>query len=460
MNRKYRILVADAEPTVRTAIANYFSDLNFDCLSVENENEVINLVQKSEPDLIILSLELNGIDLLRHLKSAKPSTEVILTSSGSSVPDTVRAMKMGAYNVMVKPIHLDEMRDQTYKILEIVTTPPVKSRQERMDDKKNNLISRLMKSTEPSMVELFSVAKVVAASDSTIFISGESGTGKELMSSFIHLNSTRKNEGMVPVNCGAIPENLIESELFGHIKGAFTGAIAHRTGRLKAADGGTLFLDEVSELPLHMQVKLLRALQERRFEPVGASRSEESDFRIIAATNRDIEKEVEEGRFREDLYYRLNVIPLHIPPLRNHRGDILPLTEHFIERFNREKCLEIEGVEEEVRDRLRTYAWPGNIRELENVVERTVILKRFGTITVNDLPKKLKGEGNLVLTNQGFVDMPDDGIDLNMEVARLEERLIKLALDRTNGNKNQAARLLHLNRTTLVEKIKKRGLEA
>jgi len=244
------------------------------------------------------------------------------------------------------------------------------------------------------------------------------------------------------------------------VKGAFTGAIANRTGRLKAADSGTLFLDEVSELPLHMQVKLLRALQEKRFEPAGASRSEESDFRIIAATNRDIEKEVEEGRFREDLYYRLNVIPLHMPALRNHRGDIMPLVEYFIERFNNEKGLEVEGIEDEVKDRLRTYAWPGNIRELENVIERTVILKRFGKLTVNDLPKKLRGEGNLVLTDQGFVDMPEDGIDLNLEVARLEERLIKLALDRTNGNKNQAARLLHLNRTTLVEKIKKRGLEA
>lgn len=460
MDKKYRILVADTEPTVRTAIVNYFTEMNFECLGVETESEVINLVQKSEPDLIILALELNGIDLLRHLKSAKPNTEVILTSSGANVPDIVRAMKMGAYNVMVKPVQLEELRDQTYRILEIVTTPPQKTRQDRMDDKKNGLIARLMKSTEPSMVELFSVAKVVAASDSTIFITGESGTGKELMSSFIHLNSPRRNESMVPVNCGAIPENLIESELFGHVKGAFTGAIANRTGRLKAADSGTLFLDEVSELPLHMQVKLLRALQEKRFEPVGASRSEESDFRIIAATNRDIEKEVEEGRFREDLYYRLNVIPLHMPALRNHRGDIMPLVEYFIERFNNEKGLEVEGIEDEVKDRLRTYAWPGNIRELENVIERTVILKRFGKLTVNDLPKKLRGEGNLVLTDQGFVDMPEDGIDLNLEVARLEERLIKLALDRTNGNKNQAARLLHLNRTTLVEKIKKRGLEA
>ncbi len=461
MNNKHRILIADSEPTVRTSITNYFSAMNFDVTSVSDGEAARNAVNGNGIDLVVASLELskvNGLDLLRHVKQASANTPVITISSDRDVSSAVQAMKYGAYTFMTKPIMLEELKGHIEDALGLFLDPESQTVKNLNVLAKRNLVTKLLESQEANMQEMFSVARVVAGSDSTIFISGESGTGKELMASFIHQNSTRFSGPFSPVNSGAIPENLIESELFGHVKGAFTGAIASRQGRLKTADGGTLFLDEVTELPIHMQVKLLRALQEREFEPVGSSKSDQSNFRVVAATNRDVEKEVEEGRFREDLYYRLNVIPLHIPPLRKHPGDIIPLTNYFIDRFNREKGSEIEGITDEACQRLSLYNWPGNIRELENAVERTVIIKRYGVVTVDDLPRKLRGDNGIALADQKIMELPTDGLDFNSEIAKLEEKMIRLALNRTSGNKNQAARLLKLNRTTLVEKIKKRGI--
>jgi transcriptional regulator with PAS, ATPase and Fis domain len=296
----------------------------------------------------------------------------------------------------------------------------------------------------------------VADSDSTVLVTGESGTGKELVAKAIHYHSNRANKPFIPVNCGAIPSELLESELFGHVKGAFTGAIANRQGRFELADSGTLFLDEIGDMPLPLQVKLLRVLQERKFEPVGSAKTISANVRLIAATNVDIENAVNEGRFREDLFYRLNVIPVHIPALRERKSDIPLLLHHFMESFNRTRNRNLNGITQAALDVLMAYSWPGNIRELENLVERLAIIKGQGMIDVADLPEKY-GRG-VKPTEPSLVDIPDQGLDFNSAVDAYENSLIIRALEKTGWNRNQAAILLRLNRTTLVEKIKKKGL--
>jgi transcriptional regulator with GAF, ATPase, and Fis domain len=306
------------------------------------------------------------------------------------------------------------------------------------------------------MKTIFELVDKVADTDSTVLLLGESGTGKEMVAKAIHYNSRRLSRPLVPVNCAAIPEDLLESELFGHVKGAFTGAVVTRTGRFEMADGGTLFLDEIGDMSPKLQVKLLRVLQERRFEPVGSGRSLEVDVRIVAATNKNLEKMVKERTFREDLFYRLNVIPIRIPPLRERKGDIPLLVEHFLQKFSAENGREIPAVTPEAMQVLSDYAWPGNVRELENAVERLVILKADGNVRVKDLPEKLLGGGGKIFTN---VNIPDHGISFKNVVSDFENELILKALEKAAWNKNKAATLLKLNRTTLVEKIKRRQLE-
>lgn len=318
----------------------------------------------------------------------------------------------------------------------------------------------------PEMQSVFHIIEKVADSDSTILITGESGTGKELMARAVHNLSSRKNDSFIAINCGAIPTELLESELFGHVRGAFTGAIANRAGRFELADGGTIFLDEIGDLAPQLQVKLLRVLQERNFEPVGGTRSIAVNVRVIAATNKDLEELTRLGQFREDLFYRLNVIPLHIPSLRERRSDIPFLLEHFITHLNQRKKRNIQGISSEALRHLVQYPWPGNIRELENLIERLAILKGTGQIEVADLPPRYQSLG--LPNHQGSIDIkplteiqiPESGVDFNALVDQFENQLLIQALERTNWNRNQAAQLLGLNRTTLVEKIKKKGFKA
>jgi transcriptional regulator with PAS, ATPase and Fis domain len=305
--------------------------------------------------------------------------------------------------------------------------------------------------------EVTALIRQVAAHDSSVLILGESGTGKELAARAIHDASPRRQRPFVAINCGAIPAELLESELFGHVKGAFTGAIANRTGRFELAEDGTLFLDEIGDMSPNLQVKILRALQERRFEPVGGTKTLQSNVRIIAATNIDLEEAVDDGRFREDLFYRLNVIPIRIPSLRERKSDIPLLLHHFIENFNRLRNRQLKGISADAVVLLSNYAWPGNIRELENLVERLAILKGSGIIDVMDLPEKYR-RSESVSSDPGRVDIPDNGMDFNSAVDAYENALIMRALEKTGWNRNQAALLLKLNRTTLVEKIKKKGL--
>lgn len=319
----------------------------------------------------------------------------------------------------------------------------------------------------PAISNIFKTIEKVSQTDSTVLVTGESGTGKELVARAIHENSLRASKQMVVVNCGAIPAELLEAELFGHVKGAFTGATQNRQGRFELAHGGTIFLDEVGDLPLHLQVKLLRVLQARQFEPVGSSKTMEVDVRIIAATNRDLEQAVQNREFREDLYYRLNVIPVKVPSLRERKSDIGMLVNHFVARFNQATGNTVESIDGQVLEALMAYDWPGNIRELENLMERLVILKGKGTIELGDLPYRVfqkyaenRPQGTGALSDWEFPKMvlPNSGLDLKNIVDAFENHLVDQALARTNGNKNRASELLKMNRTTLVEKLRKRGM--
>jgi DNA-binding NtrC family response regulator len=315
--------------------------------------------------------------------------------------------------------------------------------------------------------EVLSTIQKVAQTDSTILIVGESGTGKELVARAIHDQSTRAAKPLVIVNCGAIPGDLLEAELFGHVKGAFTGATQTRQGRFEAAEGGTLFLDEIGDMPLHLQVKILRVLQTKQFESVGSSKTQTADVRILAATNLDLEDAVAKKRFREDLYYRLNVIPVRVPALRERKADIPVLMTHFISRFNQVTGHTVSLPEGEIMNAFMAYDWPGNVRELENLIERLVILKGQGSVDLGDLPHRIfqkyaevapQGTGALSASEFPRMVMPTDGLDLKNIVAAFENHLIDQALTRTDGNKNRASELLKMNRTTLVEKLRKRGM--
>ncbi len=301
---------------------------------------------------------------------------------------------------------------------------------------------------------IFSVIDKVAGSDSTILITGETGTGKGLIARAIHRNSTRADRPFVSINCGALPENLLESELFGHTKGAFTGAFTSKNGKFEQANSGTIFLDEIGDMSPDLQVKILRVLEENEFEKVGGNRTISVNIRVIAATHRDLEERVEQGLFREDLFYRLFVIPLHLPPLRERKSDIPLLAKHFHEQFNRKNNLSLEGFTEDTLDLLYAYAWPGNIRELKNLVERLVVLKQVGWLQPADLPTKIRGTRKVIVPPPAK-EITEDGISLATAVTEFEKALILQSLEKAKWVKNKAAKLLHLNRTTLVEKIKR-----
>ena len=309
-----------------------------------------------------------------------------------------------------------------------------------------------------SMRQIFSLIGRIADSDSTILINGETGTGKGMVAKAIHGSSYRKGKPFVSINCGAIPENLLESELFGHVKGAFTGATGAKTGKFEVANGGTIFLDEIGDMSPDLQVKVLKVLEEREFEPVGGCKSIKVDVRIIAATHRDLEEEVQKGNFREDLFYRLYVIPVQLPALRERKMDIPLLTEYFIDKLNNDKGTEITGLSRQAMESLLHHAWPGNVRELANLLERLVVLKGEGEIQSGDLPPKMRSEETLCDGQMAAMELSEDGICLNTAVSEFEKNLIYQSLERTDWVKNKAAKLLQVKRTTLVEKIKRYDL--
>lgn len=461
--QKRSILVVDDEVTIRKALHKLLENSGYQVTSVKDFAEAEAVSAGRRFDLVLCDLSLpdgNGLELIDILKKSHPDiTSIVITGNGS-VESAIEATKKGVFHYVTKPFLLDEVLVLVRKALK---HEELQTENQRL---KQQLRSRYTFDSfigdSPQMTRIFELIEKVADTDSTVLISGESGTGKELVARALHFNSNRSEKMFVPVNCGAIPAGLLESELFGHIKGAFTGAVANRTGRFQAANGGTIFLDEIGEMPSDLQVKLLRVLQLKQFEPVGSVKTIETDARIVAATNIDLEQAVIERSFREDLYYRLNIIPIVMPPLRARRGDIPLLIHHFMERFNQNKHCDVHIKDESVMNRLIGYDWPGNVRELENLVQRMVILKGSGFIGLEDLPRKVLGQEMQIapVSSQSIFEfqLPDEGVDLKQLISRFEDQVMVQALERTNGNKNKASELLRMNRTTLVERLKKKQI--
>jgi DNA-binding NtrC family response regulator len=409
-------------------------------------------------DVVITDLvmpKVDGLQVLEHLTSNSPDTIVIILTGYATIETAVEAMKRGAFDYLTKPAKTDEI------------CLVLKRAQELLALKRENVLLRSQLQEiyrfdriigkSPPMQSLYQIIQRVSKTDSTVLVLGESGTGKELIANAIHFNSTRKDKPFVPINCGAIPEELMESELFGHERGAFTGAIKERRGRFELANLGTVFLDEIGEMSPKLQVKLLRFLQERKFERVGGSRTIEVDVRVLAATNKDLEKEVLDGKFREDLFYRLNVIPIRVPPLRDRAGDVLILATHFLRQHCEKKDISLKTISRGVLEALQNYEWPGNVRELENVIERLVILVDGDEIQLEDLPARMCKQP--INDSRVPVEIGEGGIDLKKILDNLENQLIMQALEKAGGVKGKAASLLGLNRTTLIEKMKKKKLD-
>lgn len=456
---KARILVVDDEVVLAKALVKHLQREGYDVDQASDGPEAIEK-QKNQPfDLLLTDLKLpstTGIEVLKESKKLNPGLSAIVMTGFGSIATAVEAMKNGAFHYITKPFELDD-------VTQLIATALEHTRLQEQ----NRILQKQVKSqygfeniigSSEEIKEVMHLVKQVADSDSNVLILGESGTGKELVARAIHYNSPRATKPLIPVNCGAIPENLLESELFGHMKGSFTGAVSNKMGRFEAANEGTIFLDEIGDMCLRLQVKILRVLQERKFEPVGSTKTTEVDVRVIAATNQDLERLVEKGQFREDLYYRLNVIPIVIPPLRQRPSDIPKLVEHFMKIFSEANKLPPPKISDSIMEVMMKYRWPGNVRELENTLERLVVLRPGKQIVVEDLPEKFLEMSNAILRHSAF-PIPDEGISLKHLVDDFENTLILKALEKTGWNKNKAAHLLKLNRTTLVEKIKKKQLE-
>lgn len=455
-----RILVVDDDPAVRDVLQEALLQDEYSVSTAEDGAEAIQAVKDSVVHIVITDFQLpdiDGLEIIDRLAKLDAKIIPIMMTGFGTIETAVRAMKSGAFDFITKPFDLEAVAVVIRKAAEVL-----RLRQEnhllRKAVRDQYRLEHLVGTSEPIQHVMEFVQKV-ADSDSTVMIQGESGTGKELVARMLHFNSLRKDRPLVPVNCGAIPENLLESELFGHEKGAFTGATHSRMGRFELANGGTIFLDEIGEMSLPLQVKLLRVLQEREFERVGGNRTIHVDVRIIAATNQDLDTLVEEKRFRKDLFYRLNVIPIVIPPLRERRSDIPLLIDHFLVRFNQSKRTDVSGLDPEALQMLTEYDWPGNIRELENMIERLVVLTKHGVLSIEDLPDKICRKPLGPELKEQFLRFNEDGINLSREVEQYEKHLIMEALRKANGVTSRAAQLLHLNRTTLVEKLKRKGVD-
>lgn len=452
---KTRILVVDDELSMREFVSILLEREGYDVLTAADAETALIRLASSEIDLVISDVQmpgLNGLELLAKIKENTPDTAVLLVTAFSTAEQAVEAMKLGAYDYLAKPFKVDEI-----KIL-------VRNALEKRDLKRENRQLREKTAvcegvggivgTSQRMKEVFHLIHKVAESQTTVLISGESGTGKELAARAIHEGSTRRTKPFVAVNCGAIPENLIESELFGHVKGAFTGAVGERAGLFEQANGGTVFLDEIGELPLAMQTRLLRVIQERELRRVGGSATKKVDVRLLAASNRDLAQQVKEGTFREDLYYRINVVQVVMPPLRERSEDI-PLLVEFLVRKHR-GCGGI--VTSEALRALMSYQFPGNVRELENIIERSLVLDSE-QITLESLPPQVKGAIKR-FDLHAAVDIPDDGIELEPALEHLEKQYLMKALEKSGGSKTRAAELLGMSFRSYRYKLSKYGLAA
>lgn len=446
-----RILVMDDEAQDRLRIEEYLVENKYEVLTVGTANEAMNAIRKERFDVFITDCNIPGVDALEtsaEVRKINPDMAVIIMTAFGTIETAVKAIRAGAYDYLPKPIDLDQLNMLIGRISERQNL--IRENSELKEQLRDRYKFDEIVSTSHKMEELLNLAGRVASSNASVLLLGESGTGKELVAKAIHYHSQRANFPLIKVNCAALPETLLESELFGHEKGAFTGATSRRIGRFEAADKGTIFLDEIGELAHGMQVKLLRVLQEHEFERVGGNQTIKTDVRVIAATNRDIEKAIKENQFREDLYYRLNVISIVIPPLRERREDIPALVDHFSQKYGKENSKQITGISAESRDLLMRYYYPGNVRELENIIERAVVLSKRTVITAADLPIHLQTpKGDDAYSTQELTG------SLNETLDTMERGLIINAMKQSGGVQTRAADRLGISERVLRYKLKK-----
>jgi DNA-binding NtrC family response regulator len=445
MKRKAKVLVVDDEVIIRNSLRDWLTDTGYQIFTAENGAQALEIIQQEGLRIVVADLVMpgmDGIELMKRAKEVSPDVEVIIVTAYGSIPTAITAMREGAYDYIEKPFCPERAEILIEKLVEHQELVEENlSLHQKLEERYRfeNIIAK-----SPKMQQVIEVIKVVARSNATVLITGETGTGKEVVAQAIHSQSHRRGKPFVAVSCAALPESLLESELFGHEKGSFTGAYAQKKGKFEVANRGTLFLDEIGEMSTNIQVHLLRVLEEKEFTRVGGNEPIKVDVRVISATNRDIKQAVASGRFREDLYYRLNVVNIELPPLQERREDIPLLAQHFLKKFAVENQKEIAGFSPEATDFLLRYDWPGNVRELENTIERAVILAQNPLIEVADLPQQ-----NLV---------PAHPISPEISLKQVEKNHILNVLTETGGNYTEAARILGISRMTLYNKAKAYGL--
>ncbi len=456
---KSRILVVDDEESIREFLEIMLKKEGYEITLAEDGQKAKDLLAKKSFDMIISDLQMpnvTGIELLKHVKESYPEVVFMMITAFGTTETAVDAMKMGAYDYLTKPFKIDEVRINIQNAL----------RSKNLETENRTLKKELVKEysfqnmvgNSQAMHSIFDMVKRVSQTPTNVLITGESGTGKEVIAKAIHYNGLLKDKPFVTVNCGAIPENLMESEMFGHKKGSFTGAVVDKVGLFEVADSGTLFLDEVGELPLSIQVKLLRAIQERVIRRVGATEDMKVDVRIIAATNRNLEEMVQKGTFRQDLYYRLNVINIKSPALRERRDDIPLLANHFLKKYNERLSKNIGAISAEAMEILKKYDYPGNVRELENMIERTVALEGGATILPESLPPMVNTTSGRKMASSNEIEIGDDGLDLEKVIGQIEKELLVKAIHSAGGVKKRAAKLLNISFRSMRYRIEKYNL--
>lgn len=456
---KSRILVVDDEESIREFLEIMLKKEGYEITLAEDGQKAKDLLAKKSFDMIISDLQMphvTGIELLKHVKETAPEIVFMMITAFGTTETAVEAMKMGAYDYITKPFKIDEVRLNIQNALRSRNLE-VENRTLKKELGKEYSFQSMVGNSQ-AMHAIFDLVKRVSQTPTNVLVTGESGTGKEVVAKAIHFNGPLKDKPFVTINCGAIPENLMESEMFGHKKGSFTGAVVDKAGLFEVADSGTLFLDEVGELPLTIQVKLLRAIQERVIRRVGATDDMKVDVRIIAATNRNLEEMVQKSTFRQDLYYRLNVINIKTPGLRERRDDIPLLANHFLKKYNERMNKNIGGISTEAMEILKKYDYPGNVRELENLIERTVALEGGSMILPESLPPMVNTTSGRKMASSNEIEIGDDGVDLEKVMGQIEKELLIKAIHSAGGVKKRAAKLLHISFRSMRYRIEKYNL--